>query len=69
MSEEDAYIAVDSVLEYIKDGDLTFGNLEGSRFDGEGTPKKCSNPAVCYAFRQPTYFMKQLQAAGFDLFF
>ena len=59
---------LDSVLQYLKEGDLTFGNLEGSMFDGEGTPKKCSNPAVCYAFRQPTYFMKQLQAAGFDLF-
>jgi poly-gamma-glutamate capsule biosynthesis protein CapA/YwtB (metallophosphatase superfamily) len=55
---------VDSVLQ---DADVTFGNLEGTLLDGQGTPKKCNDPKVCYAFRTPTRFVKNLVKAGFDM--
>ena len=54
---------VDSVL---RAADIAAGNLEGSLFDGVGTVKKCSNPAVCFAFKMPTRYVKHLVDAGFD---
>jgi poly-gamma-glutamate capsule biosynthesis protein CapA/YwtB (metallophosphatase superfamily) len=55
---------VESILQ---DADVTFGNLEGTLLDGEGTPKRCNDPKVCYAFRTPTRFVKNLTNAGFDM--
>lgn len=55
------------VAEYLKDADLTFGNHEGTLFDGEGTPKKCANPALCYAFKSPERYALHLKKAGFDV--
>lgn len=55
-------------VEYVlRDADVTFGNLEGTLLDGEGTPKKCNDPKVCYAFRTPVNYVKNLLSAGFDL--
>ena len=56
--------AVESVLQT---ADITFGNHEGTLFDGEGTPKKCANPALCYAFKSPERYAQYLKRAGFDL--
>ncbi|HYG02628.1 MAG TPA: CapA family protein [Chryseosolibacter sp.] len=55
---------VESIL---NDADVTFGNLEGTLLDGEGTPKKCNDPKVCYAFRTPVNYVKNLLSAGFDM--
>lgn len=52
---------------YLKDADLTFGNHEGTLFDGEGTPKQCANPALCYAFKSPERYAAHLKKAGFDV--
>ena len=46
--------------------DATFGNLEGVLMDAGGEAKKCSNPAVCYAFRTPVSYVSNLVNAGFD---
>jgi poly-gamma-glutamate capsule biosynthesis protein CapA/YwtB (metallophosphatase superfamily) len=54
------------VSEILSQADLTFGNLEGTILNSGGTPKKCSDPSLCYAFRQPEYFVQQLKNAGFD---
>lgn len=55
---------VDSVL---RDADVTFGNLEGTLLDEGGIPKKCQDPKVCYAFRTPVRYVKNLVSAGFDV--
>ena len=54
---------VESVLQ---DADITVGNLEGTLFDEGGTPKKCANPKICYAFRTPSSYGQYLADAGFD---
>lgn len=51
----------------LNDADVTFGNLEGVLLDSGGTPKTCKDPKVCYAFRTPVRYIKNLTAAGFDL--
>jgi hypothetical protein len=51
----------------LKDADVTFGNLEGTLLDAGGTPKKCNDPKVCYAFRTPVRYVKNLVDAGFDV--
>ncbi|MFO7257488.1 MAG: CapA family protein [Bacteroidota bacterium] len=56
-----------SVEEYLRDADLTFGNLEGVLLDSGGTVKKCKDPNVCYAFRSPVSYVENLTRAGFDI--
>ncbi len=53
--------------EVLQDATLTFGNLEGVLLDGEGTVKRCQNPDLCYAFRSPEKYVRNLTAAGFDV--
>ena len=50
----------------LKNADITVGNLEGTLFDNDGTPKSCNNSNLCYAFRMPSKYGKYLKAAGFD---
>jgi len=52
---------------YLNDADVTFGNLEGTLLDAGGTPKTCRDPKVCYVFRTPVRFVKNLKSAGFDM--
>ena len=54
------------VADWLKDADVTFGNLEGPLCDG-GETHKCSSGGNCYAFRSPTSYGDHLKAAGFDL--
>lgn len=55
------------VTEALKKGDVVFGNLEGPILDSGGVPKTCGDPATCYVFRQPSYFVKELKDAGFNM--
>ncbi len=55
------------MFDYLRNADITFGNLEGTVLNDGGDVKKCSNPSICYAFRQPEYFVDQLKDAGFDI--
>jgi poly-gamma-glutamate capsule biosynthesis protein CapA/YwtB (metallophosphatase superfamily) len=55
------------VTPYLQKADITFGNLEGTLFDNGGSPKKCGNPASCYAFRMPSYLGEVIKDAGFDV--
>ena len=50
----------------LKNADITVGNLEGTLFDNNGTPKSCNNPNVCYIFRMPSRYGTYLKQAGFD---
>lgn len=55
------------VKEILRDANVTVGNLEGVLLNDGGTPKKCSNPKVCYVFRMPERYVEHLVDAGFDL--
>lgn len=63
----DGQFLLDSVKSILQDADITFGNLEGAYFDGEGKPKKCSDPKKCYAFRSPGHYLNYIQEAGFNM--
>lgn len=67
MPPRDAFL-LRPVTEALKKGDIVFGNLEGPILDSGGVPKTCGDPASCYVFRQPSYFVKELKDAGFNLF-
>jgi poly-gamma-glutamate capsule biosynthesis protein CapA/YwtB (metallophosphatase superfamily) len=64
---DDGEMLLRDVAPTLRDADITFGNLEGTLFDGEGVPKKCKDPKVCYAFRTPVRYVKNLVNAGFDI--
>jgi poly-gamma-glutamate capsule biosynthesis protein CapA/YwtB (metallophosphatase superfamily) len=51
----------------LQNADVTFGNLEGTLLDSGGTPKKCNDPKVCYAFRTPVRYVENFVNAGFDM--
>ncbi len=51
----------------LQNADLTFGNLEGTILDSGGKVKRCSNPALCYAFRSPESYANHFANAGFDI--
>lgn len=55
------------IKEFLIKGDVVFGNLEGVLLSGKGQVKKCSNPAVCYAFKMPDHYANYLSDAGFNL--
>jgi poly-gamma-glutamate capsule biosynthesis protein CapA/YwtB (metallophosphatase superfamily) len=56
-----------SVESVLSNADVTFGNLEGTLLDSGGTAKTCKDPKVCYAFRTPVRYVKNLVSAGFDM--
>ena len=55
------------VEKVLQNASVTFGNYEGTLFDGTGIPKQCSNPALCFAFKSPERYAQYLKRAGFDL--
>jgi poly-gamma-glutamate capsule biosynthesis protein CapA/YwtB (metallophosphatase superfamily) len=64
---QDGAFLMRSVESVLRDADVTFGNLEGTLLDSGGTPKTCKDPKVCYAFRTPVRYVKNLTSAGFDI--
>src|SRR5690606_29857430 len=50
---DDGRFLMRDVAHILRDADVTFGNLEGTLLDEGGTPKRCRDPKVCYAFRSP----------------
>ena len=69
-----AYMPADSgrrlfedVTPYFQTADIVFGNLEGVVLTSGGSPKKCNNPDICYTFRMPEYYVKNLTDAGFNV--
>lgn len=53
--------------EFLELADVTMGNLEGTLLDKGGTPKVCSDPSNCVAFRMPEHYAGYLKDAGFDI--
>lgn len=57
------------VADWLRDADVTFGNLEGPLCDS-GATTKCRPDAPagsCYAFRSPGRYNRIYEAAGFDV--
>ncbi|HMG89418.1 MAG TPA: CapA family protein [Chryseolinea sp.] len=67
LPENDGSFLMKDVETHLRDADITFGNLEGVLLDSGGTPKTCKDPKVCYAFRTPVSYVKNLVSAGFDV--
>jgi len=67
LPENDGDFLMKDVESHLNDADVTFGNLEGTLLNSGGTPKKCKDPKVCYAFRTPVAYVKNLTKAGFDI--
>lgn len=67
LPEDDGRFLMKHVEPYLKDADITFGNLEGTLLDSGGTPKSCRDPKVCYVFRTPVSYVQNLLNAGFDV--
>jgi len=61
------YPLLAEVKSYLKDADITFGNVEGVFAGGKGIPKHCNNPDQCYVFRMPVEYVHCLTDAGFDI--
>lgn len=55
------------VSDWLRNADLTFGNLEGVILNDGGNPKNCRNPETCYIFRSPENYIQHLIDAGFDV--
>ena len=55
------------VGDYLKGGDIVFGNLEGPLLD-EGEPAKCKDEKSrwCFEFKSPTRYGNYLKQAGFN---
>lgn len=62
---EDGRNIFSCVAEFLKNSDLTLGNLEGPLTDSKNCTKKIEKGKV-YAFRTPTYYAEYLFNAGFD---
>ncbi|HEY5917897.1 MAG TPA: CapA family protein [Chryseolinea sp.] len=67
LPENDGGFLMKGVEPYLRDADITFGNLEGTLLDSGGIAKTCKDPKVCYAFRTPVAYVKNLVNAGFDV--
>jgi hypothetical protein len=67
LPENDGSFLMKDVEKHLQNADVTFGNLEGVLLDSGGTPKTCKDPKVCYAFRTPVSYVKNLLSAGFDV--
>ncbi len=57
----------DKIEPIFKSQHIVFGNLEGTFLDSFGQVKNCQDSSKCYAFKQPTHYVKSLSAAGFNL--
>jgi len=55
------------LLDILRSGDVTFGNLEGTLFDGDSDHKECKNPKACYVFRSPEFHADLLRQMGFNM--
>jgi poly-gamma-glutamate capsule biosynthesis protein CapA/YwtB (metallophosphatase superfamily) len=67
LPDDDGVSFLKAVTPWLKDADLTIGNLEGVLMDGGEPRKQCKNPAACYLFRTPSRYSRYLVDAGFDV--
>lgn len=63
----EASALLEPVAHWLRDADLTFGNVEGVLMDGGEPEKFCNDPSLCYLFRSPARYAFALRDAGFDV--
>ena len=57
-----------NVSRFLKNSDITFGNLEGVILsENIPTTKICNDPKKCYAFKMPDHYVNHFKDAGFNL--
>jgi len=67
LADDDGVSLLQTVAPFLRNADITFGNLEGVLLD-EGEPaKSCLLPENCYLFRTPSHYVNYLREAGFDV--
>ena len=67
LPDDDGISFLTDVAPFLRDADLTIGNLEGVMMDGGEPRKRCKNPEACYLFRTPARYAQFLVDAGFDV--
>ena len=67
LPDDDGVGFLAGVTPWLRDADLTIGNLEGVLMDGGEPRKKCKNPQACYLFRTPARYAGYLVEGGFDV--
>ncbi len=57
---------ISDAIPYLKNADVTFGNMEGCLLDEGPVVKQCKDTTKCYAFRMPEAYGAVFKEAGFD---
>jgi poly-gamma-glutamate capsule biosynthesis protein CapA/YwtB (metallophosphatase superfamily) len=65
--DDDCISLFKPVLPFLREADVTFGNLEGCFLNEGNVYKKCNDSTNCYAFRIPDRYALCLAQAGFNL--
>ncbi len=63
----DCHPLLKPVVKYLKNADLTFGNLEGTVTNHPEWARKCHSTKYCFRFSMPVKYLKCLTDAGFDV--
>ena len=50
----------------LQSADFAMGNLEGTLCDTDPTPRQCKDTSICYLFKTPQHYVRNLVNAGFD---
>lgn len=50
----------------LQSADFAMGNLEGTLCDTDPTPRHCKDTSICYLFKTPQHYVRNLANAGFD---
>lgn len=67
LPNHDSFILFKPLHSYLKNADVTFGNLEGTITDNLSQVKTCKSDSNCYFFAMPSDYTKSLKHAGFDV--
>jgi hypothetical protein len=65
--ENDCRPLLAEVNAFLRNADITFGNLEGTFAGEQGKPKKCRDTTQCFVFRMPDHYVRCLVDGGFDM--
>lgn len=66
LPQNDGKALFNDVREIIQKAHVAAGNLEGVFMEPGGKSKRCSDSTICYIFRMPPPYVRNLKEAGFD---
>ena len=67
LPDDDGVGFLSAVTPWLRDADITIGNLEGVLIDAGEPRKQCQVAQACFLFRSPARYAKYFAAAGFDV--